>query len=198
MGSYLWILFFAVFAIAKAQDLDLFDALDDEVKPTPKPQPKPKAGGDEPKPKAGGDGSLDLADALGGDSPPQPEKPKQPAEEPSKPSGGGGDFSDSDLHELTGGGEYNPDAGKGGRAGGNSHDSTGDASDEPQASGGQMAGIISAVGVAILGAASSYFAYQKKKLCFKMQGGGGDPESGNNRSGTQSDPQALSNLMRSS
>ncbi|XP_062866463.1 CD99 molecule isoform X3 [Trichomycterus rosablanca] len=194
MGSYLWILFFAVFAIAKAQDLDLFDALDDEVKPTPKPQPKPKAGGDEPKPKAGGDGSLDLADALGGDSPPQPEKPKQPAEEPSKPSGGGGDFSDSDLHELTGGGEYNPDAGKG-----NSHDSTGDASDEPQAaSGGQMAGIISAVGVAILGAASSYFAYQKKKLCFKMQGGGGDPESGNNRSGTQSDPQALSNLMRSS
>lgn len=37
--------------------------------------------------------------------------------------------------------------------------------------GGQMAGIISAVAVAIFGAASSYFAYQKKKLCFKVQGG---------------------------
>ncbi len=34
-----------------------------------------------------------------------------------------------------------------------------------------MAAIISSVGVAILGAASSYFAYQKKKLCFKIQGG---------------------------
>ncbi len=37
--------------------------------------------------------------------------------------------------------------------------------------GGAMAAIISSVGVAILGAASSYFAYQKKKLCFKVQGG---------------------------
>ncbi|TSK17987.1 Glycogenin-1 [Bagarius yarrelli] len=33
-----------------------------------------------------------------------------------------------------------------------------------------MAGIISAVAVAVFGAASSYFAYQKKKLCFKVQG----------------------------
>lgn len=37
--------------------------------------------------------------------------------------------------------------------------------------GGAMAAIISSVGVAIFGAASSYFAYQKKKLCFKVQGG---------------------------
>lgn len=36
---------------------------------------------------------------------------------------------------------------------------------------GPIAGIISAVGVALVGAASSYFAYQKKKLCFKLQGG---------------------------
>lgn len=34
-----------------------------------------------------------------------------------------------------------------------------------------MAAILSSVGVALLGAASSYFAYQKKKLCFKVQGG---------------------------
>ncbi|KAI5089913.1 glycogenin-2 [Silurus meridionalis] len=51
-----------------------------------------------------------------------------------------------------------------------------------------MAGIISAVAVAIFGAASSYFAYQKKKLCFKGQGGT-DLESGGNQPGTQSDPQ---------
>lgn len=40
-----------------------------------------------------------------------------------------------------------------------------------EASSGALAGIISSVGVALLGAASSYFAYQKKKLCFKVQGG---------------------------
>lgn len=40
-----------------------------------------------------------------------------------------------------------------------------------EGSAGPLAGIISAVGVALVGAASSYFAYQKKKLCFKIQGG---------------------------
>ncbi|CAL8308932.1 unnamed protein product [Merluccius merluccius] len=42
--------------------------------------------------------------------------------------------------------------------------------------------------MAILGAASSYFAYQKKKLCFKLQGGA-DPESGKNYQGDQAQPQ---------
>lgn len=40
---------------------------------------------------------------------------------------------------------------------------------EPES--GKIAGIAGAIGVALLGAASSYFAYQKKKLCFKLQGG---------------------------
>lgn len=40
-----------------------------------------------------------------------------------------------------------------------------------EADAGTVAGIASAIGVALLGAASSYFAYQKKKLCFKIQGG---------------------------
>ncbi|KAK0153611.1 Glycogenin-2 [Merluccius polli] len=44
------------------------------------------------------------------------------------------------------------------------------ARDNTEAGAGQIAGIASAVGMAILGAASSYFAYQKKKLCFKLQG----------------------------
>uniref|UniRef100_A0A3Q0S945 CD99 molecule n=1 Tax=Amphilophus citrinellus TaxID=61819 RepID=A0A3Q0S945_AMPCI len=65
-----------------------------------------------------------------------------------------------------------------------------------EAGSGPLAGIISAVGVALVGAASSYFAYQKKKLCFKMQGGA-DPESGKGHQGTHSEPQALSNLLQS-
>lgn len=40
-----------------------------------------------------------------------------------------------------------------------------------EAGSGQIAAIVSGIGVALLGAASSYFAYQKKKLCFKVQGG---------------------------
>uniref|UniRef100_A0A3Q4MRG9 CD99 molecule n=1 Tax=Neolamprologus brichardi TaxID=32507 RepID=A0A3Q4MRG9_NEOBR len=60
---------------------------------------------------------------------------------------------------------------------------------------GPIAGIISAVGVALVGAASSYFAYQKKKLCFKLQGGA-DPESGKGHQGTRSEPQVLSNLLQ--
>lgn len=40
-----------------------------------------------------------------------------------------------------------------------------------EAGSGPIAGIISAIGVALVGAASGYFAYQKKKLCFKLQGG---------------------------
>ncbi|XP_045076852.1 CD99 antigen-like isoform X10 [Coregonus clupeaformis] len=66
-----------------------------------------------------------------------------------------------------------------------------------EAGSGQIAGIVSGIGVALLGAASIYFAYQKKKLCFKIQGGV-DPESGKNAHGAQSDPQVMSNLLRSS
>lgn len=36
--------------------------------------------------------------------------------------------------------------------------------------GGMLAGIISSVAVAVVGAVSSFIAYQKKKLCFKASG----------------------------
>ncbi|XP_049325587.1 CD99 molecule isoform X2 [Astyanax mexicanus] len=209
MTSYLWILVLAALSVSRAQDdLSLFDALDDD-EPTPPPVKPPKAGGD-------GNIELDLSDALGPDI---PEKPKKPAGDPSKtgdssnfditdafdndpkkPSGGGGGgFDDSDLGDVAGNGDYKPDPGQGGRGGARAGDSNYDNSGggEQGAQGGQMAGIISAVGVAILGAASSYFAYQKKKLCFKIQGGA-DPESGTNQAGTHSEPQVLSNLLKSS
>ncbi|XP_029112938.1 CD99 antigen-like protein 2 isoform X2 [Scleropages formosus] len=65
---------------------------------------------------------------------------------------------------------------------------------EPDAGSGPVAGILSAVGVAILGAATSFFAYQKKKWCFKVQGG--DPERADkNIQENQTEPQVLSNLQ---
>ncbi|KAF4075291.1 hypothetical protein AMELA_G00232820 [Ameiurus melas] len=176
MTPYVWILLFGALALTNAQDLDLSDALGDD-EPTPTPAVKP--------PKAGGD-DLDLSDALL----PDPEKPKdKDPKQPAVPAQGGGDLSDSDLLGVGEDG-YQPDPGRGSRAGDNTDDRSDTQDDQPRAAeGGQMAGIISAVAVAIFGAASSYFAYQKKKLCFKVQGGT-DPESGVNQSGMQSDPQS--------
>ncbi|XP_037099432.1 CD99 molecule isoform X2 [Syngnathus acus] len=185
-------------------EFNLFDALDD-VDPTP-PQPKeqPKSpdntnlddglklfdalGPDEPepekpkKPKNTGDSDgfgFDLDDAL---KPDPNAKPDTPVVNPPKRGGGGGNFDDNDLFDISDGGNSNPDDG---------------GADQPQEAGsGKIAGIVSAIGVALLGAASSYFAYQKKKLCFKIQGGA-DPESGKSHP-TQSNPQVYSNLLRTS
>ncbi|XP_046693242.1 CD99 molecule isoform X2 [Silurus meridionalis] len=135
---------------------------------------------------------FNLGDALLDDEPtakPETKKPVVPAKD-------GGDLSDDDLAFASDG--HKPDPGKGDRSGGvdDFGGVTDDRDDETKAAqGGQMAGIISAVAVAIFGAASSYFAYQKKKLCFKGQGGT-DLESGGNQPGTQSDPQASRNLLR--
>ncbi|XP_015259545.1 PREDICTED: CD99 antigen-like isoform X2 [Cyprinodon variegatus] len=157
--------------------LDLEDALGPD--PTPK---KPR------KPSSGDTGGFDLEDALGPDPAPEP---KKPADKPR--SGGGGTFSDNDLFDVSNG-DYKPDEGRsGGRAKDTSYDNQG-GNDQAQGSG-QIAGIISAVGVALLGAASSYFAYQKKKLCFKLQGGA-DPESGKGPQGGRSDNQVFSNLLQ--
>ncbi|XP_029985417.1 CD99 molecule isoform X1 [Sphaeramia orbicularis] len=172
-----------------SQGFDLSDALDD-VAPTPA---KPKD-----PPKKNDDFTLDLADAFD-DSDPKPPTARPPAPVPPKTGGGGGggSFGDSDLLDVSGG-DYKPDGGKsGGRAADPGYDPQGGV-DQPQgeAGSGQIAGIVSAVGMALLGAASSYFAYQKKKLCFKMQGGA-DPESGKSH-GTHSEPQVLSNLLNTS
>ncbi|MGH0137630.1 UNVERIFIED_CONTAM: hypothetical protein FKN15_016038 [Acipenser sinensis] len=93
---------------------------------------------------------LDLGDALGGGD----------FDLSDALGGGGGNFDLDDLKDAVDGG-YNPDENKGRSA---------------EAGSGQLAGIISAVGVAVFGAASSYFAYQKKKLCFKVQGGNQQPQ----------------------
>ncbi|XP_065110952.2 CD99 molecule isoform X2 [Paramisgurnus dabryanus] len=213
MTSYLWIVLLANLVATKAQDLDLFDALDDEKPPTKPPlkpvPPKntntegfdlldafdndPKNPSGDPK-KTSGDG-FDLSDALGPGKNRNTE-PKKPVVKPPQDSGTGGrDLDDKDLFDLNNG-DYKPDGGQsGGRGSGPGYE--GGASDQPQEGGGALAAIISSVGVALLGAASSYFAYQKKKLCFKVQGGQ-DPESGKNPHGGASDNHALSNLLSSS
>uniref|UniRef100_G3PR45 CD99 molecule n=1 Tax=Gasterosteus aculeatus aculeatus TaxID=481459 RepID=G3PR45_GASAC len=171
---------------------DLFDALDDPGGLDlldafgPDPTVKPK----KPSSRDSGGAGLDLEDALGPD--PQP-KPDKPAVKPPS-SGGGGTFGDSDLLDVSGG-DYKPEGGGGG-AGDSGYNQGG--ADEPKEAGpGQIAGIVSAVGVALLGAASSYFAYQKKKLCFKLKGGA-DPESGRGQSDAQSGLQVFSNLLKTS
>ncbi|XP_021464507.2 CD99 molecule isoform X5 [Oncorhynchus mykiss] len=168
---------------------DLFGALGPEEPEKPAGIP-PKEGGTDPKP-------VD----------PKPVDPKKPAEDPvpGKPAvvppkdggTGGGSFGDNDLFDFSDNDNYKPDPGKGGGARAadpapsDPNGGGGAPADQPQgeeAGSGQIAAIVSGIGVALLGAASSYFAYQKKKLCFKVQGGE-DPESGKNAHGAQSDPQ---------
>uniref|UniRef100_A0A146T3K7 CD99 antigen 2-like protein n=1 Tax=Fundulus heteroclitus TaxID=8078 RepID=A0A146T3K7_FUNHE len=166
-------------------DLNLLDAFGPG--PTPKPK-KPSSGG------TGDDFGFDLSDAL---LPGATSEPKQPAVKPPS-GGGGGTFDDNDLLSVGESDDYKPDkGGSGGRAMNPGSENQGGADQPQEAGSGPIAGIISAVGVALVGAASSYFAYQKKKLCFKLQGGA-DPESGKTQQGGQNDNQVFSNLLQKS
>ncbi|KAG9338929.1 hypothetical protein JZ751_024319 [Albula glossodonta] len=149
-----------------SQDLDLFDALDDvptkshldlsdffddlkpttqsprkpPVQPQPKPQPKPK-----PKPKPAAD-DFDLSDALD----PKNDRPGE------KGKGGGSDFSDSDLLDIADSG-YKPDKGKGGRGGPDVPADNTDYDTDTMAEGGTIAGIASAVAMALVESLNSEY-----------------------------------------
>ncbi|XP_027893561.1 CD99 antigen-like protein 2 isoform X1 [Xiphophorus couchianus] len=162
-------------------DFNLADALDDEsVKPSASVRPKPEAPtrgieqatvrttttkvpvkvrpklptstevSRKTKPKSNGQ-DFDLADAL--------DKNQKP----------GGGFSDSDLEGVSNDNTYKPDKGKGGYKKGDASQSSHDESSEVTAEVGTIAGIVSAVGMALVGAITSYISYQKKKLCFSIQ-----------------------------
>ncbi|XP_068928982.1 CD99 antigen isoform X2 [Petaurus breviceps papuanus] len=130
---------------ALAQDFDLSDALPGG-EPTKKPVPATK------KPQS--DGGLSLEDALsfGDDDPGKPNPPKP--NPPFKPGHAGdtGGITDEDLNG------HGPSGG--------SDDRRKD-EDAPADSPGVISGIVSAAAVALVGAVSSFIAYQKKKLCFK-------------------------------
>uniref|UniRef100_A0A3B3ZG00 CD99 antigen-like protein 2 n=1 Tax=Periophthalmus magnuspinnatus TaxID=409849 RepID=A0A3B3ZG00_9GOBI len=83
-----------------------------------------------------------------------------------------GEFSDSDLYNVGNDDSYKPDKGKGTHynelsktvEGGGGATST-----KTTAEVGTIAGIVSAVAMALVGAISSYVSYQKKKFCFSIQ-----------------------------
>ncbi|XP_066213732.1 CD99 antigen-like protein 2 isoform X1 [Saccopteryx leptura] len=82
-----------------------------------------------------------------------------------KPSAGGGGFSDKDLEDILGGGDYKPDKGRGDDRYGSSDDPETGVSPET----GTIAGVASALAMALIGAVSSYISYQQKKFCFRIQ-----------------------------
>ncbi|XP_039723517.1 CD99 antigen-like protein 2 isoform X2 [Pteropus medius] len=83
-----------------------------------------------------------------------------------KPSAGGGGFSDKDLEDVLGG-DYKPDKGRGDGRYGSNDDSEAGMSPET----GTIAGVASALAMALIGAVSSYISYQQKKFCFRIQQG---------------------------
>uniref|UniRef100_A0A671MB12 CD99 antigen-like protein 2 n=2 Tax=Sinocyclocheilus TaxID=75365 RepID=A0A671MB12_9TELE len=129
------------------------------VKPTVKEPAKPK-------PKQTDFGDLDLEDAL---------NPDNDIRGKGKDSGKGGrlmvfskfsgsQFSDDDLVDVGSDNSYKPDKGKGDKL-----KLPDRSSHYTMAETGTIAGIVSAVAMALVGAVSSYISYQKKKLCFSIQ-----------------------------
>ncbi|KAM6413525.1 CD99 antigen-like protein 2 isoform 1-T1 [Rhynochetos jubatus] len=120
------------------------------AKPTPKPFPRPGKPAKNPM-------DLDLADAL---------NDKNDRKDDRRPDISPGEaFSDDDLAGIVDGG-YSPDKKKGG--GGSTND---DYNGGRVAETGTIAGIASALAMALIGAVSSYISYQQKKFCFSIQQG---------------------------
>ncbi|XP_059210572.1 CD99 antigen-like protein 2 isoform X1 [Centropristis striata] len=149
---------------APGGDLNLEDGFDGPTTTTTKAPPKvvPKAPAAtkapaKPKHKPAAD-DFDLADAL---------EPNNDIGVKDKNKGQGGGFSDSDLADVGKDDTYKPDKPKGG-FGEDDHRRQED-NNETTAEVGTIAGIVSAVAMALVGAISSYISYQKKKLCFGIQ-----------------------------
>nr|XP_036856378.1 CD99 antigen-like protein 2 isoform X2 [Manis javanica] len=134
------------------RDFDLADILDDR-NDRDDGRRKPSAGG-------GGVRDFDLADGLD-DRNDRDDGRRKPS------AGGGGGFSDKDLEDILGGDEYKPDRGKGHGPYGGGDDSESGMSAET----GTIAGVASALAMALIGAVSSYISYQQKKFCFSIQQG---------------------------
>ncbi|KAM7377696.1 hypothetical protein PAMA_014142 [Pampus argenteus] len=133
------------------------------TKAPPKVVPKLPAGTKapvKPKPKPAAD-DFDLEDAL---------DPNNDIGGKDKNKGQGGTFSDGDLADIGKDETYKPDKGKGARPSGDSDQiNQYDDNSETTAEVGTIAGIVSAVAMALVGAVTSYISYQKKKLCFGIQ-----------------------------
>uniref|UniRef100_A0A8C0ZYI1 CD99 antigen-like protein 2 n=1 Tax=Castor canadensis TaxID=51338 RepID=A0A8C0ZYI1_CASCN len=94
---------------------------------------------------------FDLADALD-DRNDQDDGRRKPS------AGGGGGFSDKDLEDIVGGGGYKPDKNKGDGGYGSSDDPGSGMSAET----GTIAGVASALAMALIGAVSSYISTSRR------------------------------------
>ncbi|XP_054829970.1 CD99 antigen-like isoform X2 [Eublepharis macularius] len=168
---WLALVLLASYCRGQGEDLSLSDALPD-TEPTKKPATGPK--------KTTPDNGFNLEDAVGGEDEPSP--PQHPGGHGNKGEG----FDDSDL---LGDSTLPPEKPGGGQG---SDSNTG----ENTEGGGMLAGIISSVAVAVVGAVSSFIAYQKKKLCFKAS----DQENVNMESqqGAHAEPPVQRTLLQKS
>ncbi|XP_059832727.1 CD99 antigen-like protein 2 isoform X7 [Hypanus sabinus] len=146
--------------------------------------------------KGGGDGDIGQSDFLQTTKSPH-KTTKAPNTTKKTPKKGTSDPSlDFDLADAL---DDSNDNGKGGK--GDSDGPSSPSNDEDQVALPEttIAGIASAVAAALLGAVSSYIAYQKKKLCFKMQGSLNQPyvKGESAEAGTMSEPQAERSLLES-
>ncbi|XP_009999487.1 PREDICTED: CD99 antigen [Chaetura pelagica] len=137
-------------------DFSLEDALEETTK---KPLPSKK-------PPPSDDDEFNLEHALHPDDP-KPGAPTKPKDadkpKPDLPVKDTGNLDDSDL--------YDGSSRKGGADGSGSNERKGSSPDNVEvtdSSQGAIAGIVSAVAATVIGAVSSFIAYQKKKLCFKQ------------------------------
>ncbi|XP_068813678.1 CD99 antigen-like protein 2 [Struthio camelus] len=166
---------------AGGTDFDLADYFDTPLETTTKPA-KPTA---KPFPKKPDNSLWDVVRTTTTKKPKTTRSPPRhnPAKDPmdfdladaiDKNDGKGGDrpnvrpgeaFSDDDLAGVVDGG-YSPDKKKG--AGGGAE---GDYDAGSMAETGTIAGIASALAMALIGAVSSYISYQQKKFCFSIQQG---------------------------
>uniref|UniRef100_A0A7M4EEW8 CD99 antigen-like protein 2 n=1 Tax=Crocodylus porosus TaxID=8502 RepID=A0A7M4EEW8_CROPO len=149
----------------KSEDISLWDAIRTTTTKQPKTTKAPPK-----KPPAKDPMDFDLADALddrndgkgGGKGSGKPGEGSKGKGSPSR--GGESGISDADLSDILDDG-YHPDKKKDGGGGGNDYD-TGTVAET-----GTIAGIASALAMALIGAVSSYISYQQKKFCFSIQQG---------------------------
>ncbi|XP_017926473.1 CD99 antigen [Manacus vitellinus] len=175
-------LLFLLSSTGNFDDFSLEDALG-EIKTTKKPLPSQKT-----PPQDFDDFNLDDALHPDGPKPNPPAKPRDtdnPKRDQPKDTG---TFDDADL--LDG------NSPKGGGDGSGSNERRGQTPNngqEDEGSQGAIAGIVSAVAATVIGAVSSFIAYQKKKLCFKQS----DEENVNMDShrGAQSEPPVQRTLL---
>ncbi|KAM9032359.1 glycoprotein Xg isoform X2 [Sarcophilus harrisii] len=161
--SFLMLLCFLIH-IQGQDDFDLADALDDTEEITRKPNPitRKPGSGIYPKPNPPNRPQPGIYDNPGGnindldlDDGRYPPKPRPPA--------GGGGYHSNNFGNTHGGGGYNPSSHYGNNYGGGGYSNYGNTQGDSVAR--IVSPIVSVVVVSLIGAATSYFAYNRRRNC---------------------------------